>query len=452
VRGRWRSRGEDVPDREDAGDEAYDTFRTYSCHYTEGDAREAAKAWLREEGTRPVSTRSARSSDDPERRPTVQVRVAVVRIFGTNDQYGDEPQTRPPGLPIVFEGFPESGASVQVEMGPVPSEIVEAERMRHAIGRTMLEALVGGERNPPTGPERVRQSFEEITEAALLGDYNWYTTLVLERTLSLTERPGVELDFFLPEKFWELEREAPVAAPALDVVTSIVSTIVDPGIFDNLVLDDRIHLFAEGKRPSGIPVFGGGGSATVTRGGSAPEMLGRRIDLLKTVDPSQLATQEWLNRVAHWRVQSLRERDPWKKFLWSFLALEILTNKLFDARRDDLLGQLRLLDAGGAVVPGTPPLEELAWARERAPLRSRFALVASDLFPDSARDDVREFASANGARGRLAHGAIRNPDELPIGGTQTLLDKYFTGAVKTLLLGLDPKQSWEDVSENGPVA
>jgi hypothetical protein len=383
----------------------------------------------------------------------VHVRVAVVRVFGTKDQYGDEPRTRPPGLPLAFDRFPERHASVRVDMGPVPSEVVEAERMRRAVGRTMLSALFGGDGESSSGPERVEQAFEEITEAELFGDYNWYTTLVLERTLNLTRRLGAEVDFFLPDESWDLEREAPeYAAPALDVVTSIVSTIVDPGVFASLVLDDRIHLFAEGRRPSGIPVFGGGASASVVRGGAASELLGQRIELLRAVDPSQLAAHEWLNRVAHWRVQSLRERDPWKRFLWSFLALEILTHKLFEARRDTVLGQIQLLDAGGTVVAGTPPLEELAWERKRAPLRSRFALVASDLFPESAREDVGQFASANDARGRLAHGAVRNADELPTGATQALLEKYFGGAVKSLLLGLDPNQSWEELTKDGPVA
>jgi hypothetical protein len=226
-------------------------------------------------------------------------------------------------------------------------------------------------------------------------------------------------------------------------VTAIVSTIVDPGVFDNLVIDDRVHLFLDGKRPSGIPVFEGGGSASVSRGGAAADLLGRRIELLSVITPSQLAAQEWLNRVAHWRVQSPRERDPWKKFLWLFVALEILTNKLFEDRRDGVLRHLQLVDADGAVVAGTPPLEEIAWAPQRAPLRSRFALVASDLFPESARDDLHQFASANEARGRLAHGAVRNPDELPIASTQDLLDKYFGGAVKRLLLGFDARRSWE---------
>jgi len=382
----------------------------------------------------------------------MQARVAVVRVFGTKDQYGDERRTRPRGLPLVFDHFPEAGACVRVDMGPVPRDVVLAERMRRAIGRAGLGALFGGRSGTSSGPEQINREFEKSTEVELFGDFNWYVTLVLERTLEVTQSAGGRADFLLPDEFRELERTMPAyAAPALDVVTSIIATIVDPHVFGSLLLDDRIHLFGDGKRPSGIPVFSLSASGAVWRGQAEADLLSQRIELLRAVNTSAVTTHGWLDGVAHWRVQALRESDPWKRFLWSFLALEVLTNKLFDARRDAVLGRLRLLTDGGTAAAGNPPIEELAWAPERAPLRSRFALVASELFPASAREDVGKFASAKSGRDRLAHGQIRDAAELPTAITADLLEKYFTGAAKTLLLGLDPQRSWEDLAGYHPV-
>jgi hypothetical protein len=63
-------------------------------------------------------------------------------------------------------------------MGPVPPEVIEAERMRQAIGRTMLRQLV-----TPSDRSRVadiQENYAEIAEEQLLGDYHWYTTLLFE--------------------------------------------------------------------------------------------------------------------------------------------------------------------------------------------------------------------------------------------------------------------------------
>jgi hypothetical protein len=291
--------------------------------------------------------------------------------------------------------------------------------------------------------ERLEQAYNETSVTDLTSDYNWYTTVVLERTLDVTERSGIDLGVLFLDEHWELERTSvEYAAPVLDVVTSILSTIVDPGVFDALVISDRVHLFADGKRPSGIPVMTGSGTANLIRGGeAATEQLGQRIRLLSQLNTTNLHRHEWLGRVAYWRVQSLRESDPWKRFLWSFVALEILTNKLYESRRADVIGRLRLLENGGAVT-GDPPLDELVWGDKRATLRSRFALVASDFFPESARADLTEFAAASKARSRLVHGALRDAEQLPTASVQGLLDKYYGAAVKKLLLGMEPMDSW----------
>ena len=53
--------------------------------------------------------------------------------------------------------------------------------------------------------------------------------------------------------------------------------------------------------------------------------------------------EAWLERDAHWRFQTLLETDPWKRFMWSFVALEVLSLPLYlmcgMARRRRLLSQ-----------------------------------------------------------------------------------------------------------------
>jgi hypothetical protein len=137
--------------------------------------------------------------------------------------------------------------------------------------------------------------------------------------------------------------------------------------------------------------------------------------------------------MAHWRAQVLLERDPWKRFLWSFIALEVLTHKLYEHVRDDIVGRLGLRTETGQIEHAFP-IEEMLWKPDRAPVASKFAMVADALFPDSAVDDATTFRDLKKARDRLSHGASRNEAEVPASQAFELLQKYVTGAVEKLVL------------------
>jgi hypothetical protein len=147
--------------------------------------------------------------------------------------------------------------------------------------------------------------------------------------------------------------------------------------------------------------------------------------------------------VAHWRSQVLIETDPWKKFLFTFIGLEILTHKLFDQFRDPLVERLRLASSKDEIETASLPLAELILEPSRAPLRARFALVAIELYPETAADDTRRFAEAKTARDELAHGSLQSEAQLPIGMIEELFKRYLDGALKRLLLNLPASASWD---------
>jgi hypothetical protein len=334
----------------------------------------------------------------------MKITVAVARIYGTDDQYGEERQTRPPGAPIVFDEYPQEGESVVVDFGPISDDIAEANRVRGAFGRAMLDAAFGGVGQGLTPQERLDQTLEEMGDEPVFAEHAWYVTFVLRRPVEVPDTEVAETDaLFVESAFKIADQASEYAKPHLDLASTLVSTIVDSRALSTLVLDDRVLLFAEGKRPSGVPLFSGSGAVSVVRGGDSLARLGDRLSVLAGIDLRKLGGEDWLTRVSHWRTQALLETDPWKQFLWSFFAIEILINKLFDMFRDSVTARLRLERHDGGVVPEELPLTELVWEASRMPLRSKFALVASELFPESASEDVEQFRIVNEARGTRGH-------------------------------------------------
>jgi hypothetical protein len=378
----------------------------------------------------------------------MKVTVAVGRIFGTDDQYGEAPRMRPPRMPLIFHGVGRPETRARVDFGPVPPEVVEAERIRRAIGRATLTSMFGSERPHMTLQEKVDDIYPRLPAEEIFGGFNWYATFLLEETLEVDPGDIAPWDFILPKDPVERAEEiATNATPLLDVVVSFVSSVLDRGVFDELLINDRVLFFADGMRPAGAPVLtAGAGRLSVKRGGSAVELLANRIDVLGSIDASSLPQHTWLTKVAHWHVQALGERDdPWKQFLWAFFGLEILVHQLFKRRHGEVLGRLRLIDTHGNTIDSELPLAEIVGDPKRLSLRARFAVVAADLFPDAAAADMADFSKVVEARNSFAHGDIRNADELPTAAVQGLLQRYLAGSIKAFILGVRAADSWEEI-------
>ena len=154
---------------------------------------------------------------------------------------------------------------VWADFGPGPEHLVEAERTRRAIGRVMLGVL-GSEVAGLTPQQKLDSAYAEIDPDELFGSHNWYTTLAYERTVDLVVSDS--LDCVFPEDIFNVAEDAQREARAgLDVIGALVASVVDIRLFDTVVLQDRVHFLAEGKRPSGAPVLTGSAETSVIRGG-----------------------------------------------------------------------------------------------------------------------------------------------------------------------------------------
>ncbi len=135
-----------------------------------------------------------------------------------------------------------------------------------------------------------------------------------------------------------------------------------------------------------------------------------------------------LRRATYWYLAMLDEADDdWKQFYSAFLALEVLTNVLVDRVRASALATLQMSGEGRDQVPSSV-LASLVWEKERMPLASRFALVASYLSPGTAETDTVTFRSVLKLRHDLSHGGPV-PSRLPTASVEDLLRRYYQTAV-----------------------
>jgi hypothetical protein len=376
----------------------------------------------------------------------MEVTITCARVYASDDKYGETPRERPAGAPLRFSDFPAVGEAVTIDLGPVPDEIVEADRMRRGIGGAMLSVLGGGEEGL-TFQERVDRALSDGAADDALEQREWYATVTLSRVVEVPDELVTDTDFaFVHPKSGLADEIVAYAKPHLDAVVTMTSTIIDPRVFAEVVLDDRVLIFIEGKRPGGFPVMRGSANLSVTRGGESVDQLQRQIELLRGSDLAELA-RSGLASVAHWRVQALQETDPWKRFSWTFLGLEMLTHKLSGRLRQPFLDRLAFKDSREQPVDHDLPLDEVVWRSERMPLKAKFALVASILFPESAREDTETFGELKDARDGVAHGTVRSESELPTSACETLFEKYLAGALKHVIFGMSASTAWEDVHE-----
>ena len=150
--------------------------------------------------------------------------------------------------------------------------------------------------------------------------------------------------------------------------------------------------------------------------------------LLRGVGSARRGTHSWLQSASYWYLAALREKDPWKRFQWSWLSLEILTHKLGERLHADVVQSLRLAGAGGDTGPG--PIPELIWERNRLPLKAKFTIAALGLHQEDAQGDVARFADAKKFRDALSHGDLRDEGQLPTPAVRELLYKYLAAAVQ----------------------
>jgi len=355
---------------------------------------------------------------------TMDATARAVRIYWAETAYGDIREAPTPG-PSVSPDFPRTADSLGVWFGPVPEGIRHEVRTHVAMQHSALVRMS----RPPSMPsdEETDQQFavdvsadDELTFTRRA----WYVTMVLDRPVVLDDARLRD-----DSKYWWIDPEAVESAiqalradalNAFDLAVSAIAPLAPLELFAGRVFTWE-YVVAGDRGPVSCP------RVRMTGHGFGHRSVG---DFPFTALSERLAelgrrSHEWefLAHASYWYQQMRGESDDQlKRFLWGFVALEVLTNALY--KRVSKPAEDGLMQGAGRTdSPETVVLATLINGRK--PLAARFAVVAVYLSPSTAAGDVTSFTQAYKARNDIAHGKELLTDQrFPLRPVEMLLQRY----------------------------
>lgn len=362
----------------------------------------------------------------------------AVRVYGSDSQYGREPRQNPRGEPITLENFPLQEEVVEILLGQLPVNYFEAHRRKTALSNIVLDSFLGRGiefSEQGTMDNEIRSQLENVIAVPVPKTYAWYVTISVRRAIEIQDDLIIETDFPLVELPAEKLREFhKYAAPYLDHLAAVASTVIGTEFFENVMFDEVLL-----SGPKGIVTriperhdFKMSGRASIGKPMEALD-LAALLSLLSSGRLELYAKNRWLESAVHWYTAMLNEADRWKAFQYAFLSLEILTNKVSGKLLTGVTNSFAFRKSDGELLSEIP-MAELLGSQERRSLLSRFCVVALGLSPGTVQSDVRAFKNAKEARNRFSHGDIRYENELPLHSLKELCSRYLEAVFRATSL------------------
>jgi len=337
----------------------------------------------------------------------VIVIVQAIRAYGSSDYYGLSPRQVPDENPLIIDRFPKPRHRTLIHFGLLPTDIVRGNKVRLAIGRFMLDGLFGGHDADTLPDERIDRYLQGDDGTQSDTGHNWYVTFVVEKEIDIEDTAiGVGRYVWLDHGTLDTQIEAILdeAPYYIDLLAAHASTVIDPRMFEDVVLSDRVFFSLAGRETFGLPVAKASATLSVGRQTIPFSDLDK---CLRKVANASASSHSWLSSIPDVHLAALNERDSWKQFYWSFAVLEMLCRKL------------------------APRIEGPGIDRTDRALRDDFAVLAHHLFPQHADEDVALFAALVKLRNKIHSGGT-----IPEGSIVPIRDlhlKYFSAATGMML-------------------
>jgi hypothetical protein len=349
--------------------------------------------------------------------------VHVVRIYWSEVPYGQDLREAPMSDPLEVADFPRKGDTCRIWFGPIADEIRQGVRIWMAMGNMYLNMRArGGE----AGDAAVEEQLEKVEG---YDNRPWYVTVTLNRPVQLdaADLTGQRYWWLLPgDELERVEDSLRTDAPAaFDFALSAMAPLLPAQMFAGREISAATFTTAPGRGPIFAPKVN-----MTMRGAAHRSMTSFPLDALRArLDDLQRRRTDWqsLEHAAHWYEAMRGEQDdPLRRYLWGFVALEVMTNLLYDRLYDPAVATVTLTAADGNTPPRSVVREALVQPKRQLGLTKRFAVVASYISPASAKNDIAVFRRVYKARNEIAHGEKQlTALTFPSMAMEELLGRYF---------------------------
>lgn len=357
-----------------------------------------------------------------------RVKMQVVRMYGSKSYYGPQPRINACGSPIIVPDFPTPGDRALIYLGAIPDEIIHGESVAQAFIKVLGPKLFGAQGAVTGFPTAEITAFLEQNEPgnAEWRDYTLFTTAIVERDIGVNESQLLPdqylwLDPSVGDKF---EDEFKVQATEhLNLLTAMTSVFAPWPLLEKLLVDNRVYFSRPDRCTIRFPRVTLVSAELSVRWASAPGWCDELRAALHAFPNLTEDQRGEIMTAIRWHVASITEDDEWKRFLWGFLGLEILSKKLSKRLYESLPAEEReVIDKAfrGSNKPNAPRLS----------LRGAFATLSRSYFPESASEHELEFRHLNKVRNDLAHGDIDLRYKPPTQEASNLLRNYLSAALR----------------------
>ncbi len=372
----------------------------------------------------------------------MKISIQSYRIYGSKKHYRQESPRTPSAKPLVISNYPQANEKSEIILGEFPKDYEIAFQARKAFVRSLADSFIiqanrEGEDN--VFDDYIQKTIETSELKVSEEDWNCYITFIIDKEIE------IEDEYIKNRKYlWLNARIATQLKEEfhqycqlyLDRLTSLGIIVFGEDIISNIVVEDEIFCAPDKMPFSQFEIKGGEASISLELDPIEEKLDQKTIEnLLNNFCKLSSRVHKFFDSARHWYLAAEKETDPWKRFMWGFLVMEILASKISNQLYDHVMGSLTIEydaidnDDDRKIEPWIS-LKELYPPKDRLNLTQKFTIMAIGLKSKTILKDIEAFKKIKKSRDRLSHGDLKNESELPLHEFLPLLRRYFVEAIK----------------------
>jgi len=352
--------------------------------------------------------------------------------------------------PLIIENFPEKNSTLNCYFGQIPESVINLKYSIDGFGLKKKKEMMYYFSQKKKKEFVLEDCISEIkSNPDYLPRYTWATTIMIEKKINPREfgilDENGKINTSEAYRYFREHYSQLTFSKAFDNILLSFMTEMESVLFDELLISEMALLIDDE-----IIVAFPKNMATQQEGFQYCDRKTINKDRISSlIQKINFPTNKWIDSIAHWRISMLIEKDPWKKFYFGFICLEILTHKIFKR----IIAQNKfdvIMNRGQhfnkfVKIPFSNFIPDENECR-KLPLLMKFSLIAGVLNPINHENDAADFKDCKRIRDEMSHGTYES-DNPPLEKLDSLLDFYLQMTLKTIWLSSNSDEQSGTVCE-----